>query len=149
MTVRTSAGTTLNVLSTLPATYDSTGFAALSWAVGNLVGEITDMGQIGGRDYNVVNHLPMGSRRQQKLKGSYNSGTMQLKMGRDALDAGQITLRAALASDNDYSFRVLLQDGSNAYFTGKVSKLDTDIGNADQITCLTVTIEINSDIVEA
>jgi hypothetical protein len=149
MAVRTSAGTTLNTLAALPATYDSTGFNALSWGTGNLVGEVTDMGEIGGREYNVITHLPMGSRRASKLKGSYNSGQMQIQLGRDAVDAGQILLRAALVSDNDYSFRVVLQDNTKVYFTGKVTALKTNIGNADQVTGLTVTVEINSDIVEA
>jgi hypothetical protein len=150
MAVKTSAQSTLDVSASLPASpYGSTQYAAVAWSATTLVGEITDMGEVGGKTFNVTNHSPMGSARVQKLKGTYNPGTMTLQMGRDAADAGQILLRAANDSYANYAFRVTLQGGNKLYFMGKVTDLKTNIGNADQVTGLTVTIEIDSDVVEA
>ena len=54
----TSAGTKLYVSASLPATYNSAGFGALTWTE---VGEITDFGEW-GKEYTVVNHNPVGTR---------------------------------------------------------------------------------------
>ena len=44
MTVRTSAGTTLKVSASTPATFDATGYNALTMTV---VGEVSDLGEFG------------------------------------------------------------------------------------------------------
>lgn len=144
MGVMTSAGSTLGISTTLPASYDSTGFNALTFTG---VGEITDLGEF-GKEFNLVNHNPLGNRQTKKFKGSYNNGSLQLQMGRDASDAGQTAMRTALASDNSYSFKVTLQDGTKLFFTGKVMSYRTSIGSVDQITGATTTVEIDGDIVE-
>ncbi len=41
---QTVAGTTIGISASLPATYDSTGFAALSYTT---IGEVTDIGSLG------------------------------------------------------------------------------------------------------
>lgn len=144
MSVMTTAGSTFGLSASLPATYDATGFNALTYTT---VGEITDLGEV-GREYNTVTHSPIGNRRTQKIKGSYNAGSMALQMGRDYTDAGQTMLQAALNSDNAYSIRVVLQSGKKLYFTGLVSSYKTSMGGVDQITGLNVNIEVVSDIVE-
>jgi hypothetical protein len=145
MAIQTSAGSTVAIAVTLPGTYDATGFNALTWKV---VGEITDIGEF-GKEFNLVNHNPIGTRQIKKLKGSFNNGSLQLQMARDAAGASnQIELRNALASDNSYSFRVTLQDGTKIYFTGKVMSFKTNVGGVDQITGATCAVELDSDIVE-
>ena len=71
MTVRTSAGTTLKVSASAPATFDKAGYSALTFTA---VGEITDLGEF-GREYALVTHNPVGTRGTQKFKGSFNEGT--------------------------------------------------------------------------
>lgn len=145
MTVHTSAGSTLEIASGLPATYDATGFAAITgWKV---VGEITDLGEF-GKEFSTVKHNPLGSRKTQKRKGSYDNGSLQLKMGRDVADLGQAAMIAARDSDNSYAFRVTLQDGTKAYFTGQVMSYKTSVGSVDQITGASTNVEIDSDVVE-
>jgi hypothetical protein len=144
MAVMTSAGSTLSIATGSPVTNDSTGFAALTYVV---VGEVTDIGEV-GREYALVTHMPVGSRSVQKFKGSYNNGTMQIQMGRDSSNAGQVAMKAALISDADYSFKVTLQDLSKIHFVGKVTSFKTSVGSVDQITGANCTIEINGDIVE-
>lgn len=145
MAVMTSAGSTLGISASLPATYDAAGFNALTYTS---IGEITDLGEFGA-EYNLVTYTALGQRRTQKLKGSYNNGALQLQMGRDTTDAGQTALRNALSSDNSYSFRVTLQNGTRLQFTGKVMSYKTSVGSVDQITGASTAIEIDSVIIES
>lgn len=140
----TSAGTTLAVVASAPATYDQAGFEALTFVD---VGEITDMGEF-GRQYNLVTHNPLGDRRTVKRKGSYNDGSLPLQIARVPSDAGQAILLAGLASDDSVSCEVTLQDGTKQYFTAQVMSYTTGIGSVDSITSASCTLEIDNDIIE-
>lgn len=146
MAVQTSAGTTLGISTGVPTTYNTAGFAAK--APFSAVGEITDMGEF-GTEYSAVNHVSLATRQVRKFKGSFDNGALTLQLGRDILDAGQIALRAALLSDASFSFKVTYQDGTINYFTAKVMSYKTSVGSVDQITGATVTLDIDSLIVEA
>lgn len=145
MTVRTSAGTTLRVTSSAPATFDSSGYNALFSAspAPALVGEITDLGEF-GREYALVTHNPVGTRGTQKFKGSFNEGTMSLSLGLDTDDAGQIIMKAASVSDNNYSFMVTTQNGDKYYFQAKVMSFKVGVGSVDSITTATTTLELTT-----
>lgn len=140
----TSAGTTLSITAAAPATYDGTGFAALTWTE---IGEVSDMGEF-GRQYNLVTFNRLGDRRTVKRKGSFNDGTIACQMARVPTDAGQAILVAAVDSDSSYSVRVVLQDGTVFYTTAQVMSYTTNIGSVDQITSATVNLEIDNDIIE-
>jgi hypothetical protein len=142
----TSAGTTIAISASLPATYDAAGFGAVGMTY-TTIGEITDAGEF-GKEYNLVTHNPLADRKTYKRKGSYNNGSMTLQMGRVPDDAGQVLLLAAQDSDDSYSFKITLQDGTVNYFTGQVMSYRTSIGSVDQITSASVTVEVDSDIVE-
>ena len=120
--VFTSAGTTLGLVADAPATEDEAGYSALTFVS---VGEITDLGEF-GREYSEVTHNPLGERRTQKLKGSFNDGSITLQMGRVPSDAGQALIQTALDDDADYSFEVTLQDGTVQYFQAKVMSYTTN-----------------------
>jgi hypothetical protein len=140
----TSAGTKLSVSAALPATFDVTGYAALTWKE---VGEIVDMGEF-GKEYSQVTHNPLGSRQTIKRKGSYNEGSLALKMARVPSDDGQAILVAAVDSDDSVSVKVELQDGTIMYTTAQVMGYKTGVGSADQITSATCALEIDRPIVE-
>ena len=144
MTVMTTAGSQFKLTAAAPATYDATGFNALTMT---LVGEVTDLGEV-GREYNVVNHNPISDRRTKKIKGSYNAGSIALQFGRDFADAGQQLLFAAVASDAEYSMVIILQNGKKLYFTGLVTSFKTSVGSVDQITAGTCQIELQGDVLE-
>jgi hypothetical protein len=144
MAAQTSAGTTIEISASNPATYNAAGFGALSYSA---VGEIVDAGEY-GRTYNLVTHNPLDSRKTVKKKGSYNDGTMTLQVARDPSDAGQAILVTALDSDSDHSFKVTLQDGTIQYFAAQVLSYTTGVGSADQITNATIQIELTDAIVE-
>lgn len=145
MAVRTSAGTTLRVSSAQPATFNVAGYNTLFTAspVPALVGEITDLGEF-GRDYALVTHNPVGTRGTQKFKASFNEGTMALQLGLDTDDAGQIIMKAASMSDNDYSFMVTTQNGDRYFFQAKVLNWKVSVGSVDSITSATTNLELTT-----
>lgn len=140
----TSAGTTIGITSDSPSTYDDSGFENLNF---DLIGEVTDLGEF-GREYSLVTHNPLGDRRTVKRKGSYNDGTVAMTVARVPGDSGQTVLQEALDSDENYSFNVTLQDGTELYFEAQVMSYTTNVGSVDQITTASVSLEITNDIVE-
>lgn len=145
MAVQTVAGASLALSATIPATFDASGYAAVFSASPGpaVIGQITDAGQH-GRVYNVVTHNPIGSRGTQKFKGSFNEGQKVLTVGIDDDDAGQTLAIAALDSDNDYSFKVLYQDGSIDYFQAKVIGFQKSMTGVDTMLTATLTLEITT-----
>lgn len=141
MTAYTSAGSTLGISATLAATFDASGFGALTHT---LIGEITDIGGDIGRIYNLVTHNPLASRATVKKKGSYNSGSMTIQLALDSDDAGQVIANAALLSDNNYSFKLTTQNGDVYYFEALVMGFPVNVGGVDTITNATLTLEITA-----
>lgn len=143
--VITSAGTTISISSApIGVTYDDAAFTALTWTE---IGEVSDLGEF-GREYNVIKFNPLKTRRTIKRKGSYDDGTVQVQLGKVKTDAGQLLLATALNSDLSYPIKIVLQDGTIFYFTAQVSSATTNVGNVDQITAMTVKLEIDNDIIE-
>lgn len=141
MTVRTSAGTTIGLSASQPATFNATGYDALTFTQ---IGELTDGGEF-GREYALVTHNPLGSRGTVKKKGSFNEGTMTLQLGLDTDDAGQILAKTASLSDADYSFKVTLQNGDIFYFQAQVMSFKVSVGGVDQITSATIALELTTN----
>lgn len=140
--VETVAGTLLSISAAQPSTYDVAGYGALSFTN---VAEITDGGEH-GREYALVTHMPIASRGVQKFKGSFNEGSKTLQLALDEDDAGQVILKAAVSSDNDYSFKVLYQGGAIDYFQAKVMSLKKAASSVDSIRSATVTLEITTNV---
>lgn len=140
----TSAGTTLGVSATAPATYDQAGFELLTFTE---VGEITDLGEY-GRQYNLVTHNPLGDRRTVKRKGSYNDGALSMQLARVPDDTGQVILINALDTDDSIACEITLQNGDIQYFTAQVMSYTTGVGSVDQITNAACNLEIDNDIIE-
>lgn len=141
MTTRTSAGSTFRISASAPATFDATGYNALSMTT---VGEVTNYGEF-GRQYNLVTHNPVNTRGTVKKKGSFNEGSITLQLGLDTDDAGQILCKAASLSDNDYSFLVTTQNGDKYYFQAQVMGWKVNVGTVDQITGASVTLELTTN----
>lgn len=140
MTVRTTAGTTLRVSAGVPASFDVTGYAALTYTA---VGEITNYGEF-GRVYALVTHNPVASRGTVKKKGSFNEGQMALQIGLDTVDAGQVLMKAASLSDNNYAFEVTTQNGDIYYFQAQCMTWKVTLGGVDTITSAAATLELTT-----
>jgi hypothetical protein len=144
MAVFTTAGTTLFIKAGQPSTFDSTGYDTLFSSGASAVGEITDLGEF-GREYALVTHSPIGSRGVNKFKGSFNQGQMQLSLGLDTDNAGQILMKTASLSDSDYSFRITMQGGDIYYFQAKVMTWKVNAGSVDSITTATSSLELTAN----
>ena len=141
MTVSTNAGNKFYVSTTAtpPATYDATGYAALTYAE---VGEITDLGTLSA-EYAITEHNPIGDRNLQKMKGTRDNGSQDLTLGFDYVDAGQIVMQAANDSDSNYHFKIQMKSGDIIYYSGLVTKFDIVFGGADDVVGAETSIAIN------
>lgn len=141
MTVRTSAGSTIAISAASPATFDAAGYGALAFSA---IGEVTDLGEF-GREFALVTHNPIATRGTVKKKGSFNEGSIDLKLGLDNDDAGQIIATAASQSDADYSIKVELQSGDVYYMQAQVMSFKVGVGSVDTITNGSIKLELTTN----
>jgi hypothetical protein len=111
----------LSASAAAPATYDAAGYAALSWTE---VGEATEIPEYGA-EHSTNTHTPLKTGIVNKYHGELNYGSISVPMAYDEVDAGQIILKAAIASKNEISFRETRSDGSIVYSSGKVMSFKT------------------------
>lgn len=140
MAVDTSAGTLLHVTTAPPATFTTVGYAALIWTP---VGEAVDLGDF-GRKFALIKHNPVATRGTQKFKGSFDEGSIALKLALDNYDAGQLIMIAATLTDLKYSFKITLPTGFIYYFQAMV--MDFVIGGltVDSVTAASVSLELTT-----
>jgi len=145
--VFSSVGTEVYVDDAAPATYDQAGFEALTWA---LCGELSDLPTFGA-EAALATHTPLATGIVAKRRGSLNYGSVTLTMAASATDAGQAILQTlgegAAGSDATVSVKVALVGGEVQYFTAQVMSYRTNVSNADSITMVEVTLEIDNSIV--
>ena len=143
---QTRALSSFHISATLPAaTEDQTAWEAVTgWAA---IGEITTSSGHGDT-FAEVTHSPMSSRRVEKLKGTVDAGTETFTFADFVTDAGQILAKTASASDSDYSFKEVWQDGTVEYFYGKVMSFAGVGGDNNTIRARTMDVGINSAILE-
>lgn len=140
MAVGTVAGTKIGISAAQPATFDATGYPALTFTN---IGEITDGGSH-GRTYAEVTHNPIDTRATQKFKGSFNNGNKTVQLAIDDDDAGQTLAKAALLSDDDHSFEVKYPDGAKDYFQAKVMSFEKAATSVDSMRTATMTLALTS-----
>lgn len=115
------------------------------------VGKVANMGEL-GRVYALITFDDLSERNTLKFKGQRNDGQMTLEIGHAANDAGQQALIDALDDDNDYNFRVRLNDdsgisgatGTTKYFKAKVMSYPIIIGAANNVVMSRVVLELKS-----
>lgn len=140
MATQSTAGTTLGLTASAPATYNIAGFAALTYTN---ISEIKNLGEF-GKTFNVITSSVLARRGDRKKKGSFNAGQLSFSVELDNNDAGQAALQTALDSDDDYSLVVTLQNGDRYYLRALVVKFAPNIaGNSEMVTA-SVTCELQS-----
>lgn len=140
MSSHTAAGATLKLSAGVPATFDGTGYAALTYTT---VGEVIDLGEF-GRKYNVVKNNPVATRGTVKHKGSFDEGTMAVKLNLDTDDTGQQLAKTALNSDNNYAVLITDQNGDKYYFQAIVTGFVVGIGSVDNTVSASMDLEITT-----
>ncbi len=126
----TVAGSVVSVAVGVPATNNAAGFAALTWVV---VGEITDIPSVVGRDYSTVTHSPIASAQEIEKKGSYKLPTAEFKCAWDKDDAGQIIIEAASKSYAIYSIKVHNQNSTDDFLTAQVKSFMKQNGTSNNV----------------
>lgn len=124
---------------------------AKSWTE---VGFTENLGTVGDTSESITFDA-IGRGRRMKLKGVRDAGTMEVVCGLDYSDAGQVALRAAEATPNDYAFKVEFNDapaGSGAtpslrYFVGQVLSASETLDSANNVVKLNASIAVNSNVV--
>ncbi len=115
------------------------------------VGTIENMGEF-GRLFETVTFNSISSGRTLKLKGPYNDGQMQLGLGADLSDAGQILFNTygQAADQNTYPIQIQLvgSDPSWAfvYFGAKIMSFRFNLGQANSVIRATVQAEVNTTV---
>ena len=146
--ITSSVGTAVSVSTTAPATYDSAGFAALTWS---LCGELAELPAFGA-EAALATHTPLKTGIVAKRRGSLNYGSVALTMAVSDEDTGQTVLQdaaeAAAGTDAQVSVKVVLVNGEVQYFTAQVMSYKVNVGNADAITMAEVTLEIDNSVVK-
>lgn len=145
MAIQTAAGATLHIG---PANAEATEVADYEALTYTKVGKIEDLGEFGDTA-GTTTFTGLEDRRVRKFKTTFDAGTMQLTLGRDPEDEGQIAMKAALKVDSDYAFKIQFSDGGVAYLRGMVSAFTTQVGNAENVVRAAATIEVNSEVLEA
>ncbi|WP_157057550.1 hypothetical protein [Loktanella sp. 3ANDIMAR09] len=134
MAITEGIGGFLSASAAAPATYDSTGYAALTWSDVTQASEIPEFGP----EHSPVTFTPLKTGIVDKFHGELNYGSFTVPGALDADDAGQGILKAALASKDEISFRETRSDGSIRYFSGKVMSFRTgqSVGSVVPFSCM-------------
>jgi hypothetical protein len=140
----TSDGSKVYLSTAAPVALTTSDFGALSFTE---IKEVTNIGTIGATRA-VVTHTTLSDGIAHKRTGSTNYGAMSLGMARVVADPGQALLKAAVGSNENYSFKIAMQDGTFLYFQGQVMAYPVTVGGVDAVVSSEVTSEIDTPIVE-
>lgn len=138
MTVHTSAGTVLGISAAAPATYDALGYAALTFTT---AGEVSDLGDIPSRVYELVTWNPIAERGQRKSKGGYNLGSQTITVGIDPDDAGQTLIDTLTNSDDPASIKIGHPQLGTIYARALVMGGPKNYGDVNTIATRQITLE--------
>lgn len=115
------------------------------------IGLVENGGEFGDESSSVTG-AALGDGRIRKAKGARDAGTLALVCFHDPTDTGQAAVEAAEQTNNNYAFKVVLNDGpagysdSIAYFRGLVMSRRHQVQTNDNIQRKTYNIGINSEI---
>ncbi|MFG1201737.1 hypothetical protein V5F29_05015 [Xanthobacter aminoxidans] len=132
--------------------FDADDFTSQVWT------EITPVESLGalGDTNEVATFNAIGLGRTLKRKGVANAGSMEVVMGADYADAGQLALRAAAKAKGSYAFKLEFNDkpaagaspkNSTRMFTALVMSASEQLDDANGVLKLNSTLEINSNVV--
>ena len=142
--VNTSAGSKL-FIGTTAADASSDTYAEIS--------EVTSISGF-GRSYDEIRHSALGDRNVRKFKGQRDDGNITVEMALDADDTAQASCQTALDKDQDYNFKVTLNDDDDAggtptlyTFKAKVMSFVTNVGGPNNVVTATMVLGIKSNTI--
>lgn len=152
MPVNTGAGTRIYIGPRLTGALPKVTADAITLLSGLTYVEVGEVESIGdyGDTINDVTFSGLASGRATHLKGLADAGSVEVSIGFDAGDAGQLALVTAFLdrSRYDYPVKVVYVDGETDYFAVKVmSNKKTGI-TVEGVLKRSVTLGVNSEIYE-
>lgn len=136
--------------------FNGTDFTASDFTSGSPswteIGGTTNLGGTGDTAQ-LITSQQVGSGRDRKLKGTRNAGSMQVVADLDYADPGQIALIAAEKEKESFAFKLVFNDApaggtpSVRYFVAFVMSAAEQFNEANSVTQLNATLEIDSNIV--
>lgn len=116
------------------------------------IGEVVNLGSI-GRTYKKIEAPAIGQRGIRKFKGTYDDGTLTVKLNRDSADTGQAAAITARDNDNDYNMRIVLNDAqvngltnnTTIVFKAKIMSYTLDAGGVDDVVGSTLVVEVKAN----
>lgn len=111
MGLQQSVGAAIAVSATLPTTFDSTGFAALTYTKLGKLNGYPDLD--GTRDIATFDNLETGE--EEKFGDVFRAGNSTFNVGLDPVDAGQIIVEAAKDANTKLAMEFTLKDGTIYY----------------------------------
>lgn len=115
------------------------------------IGLVENGGEFGD-EASAVTGAALGDGRIRKAKGARDAGTLALVCFHDPTDTGQLAVDAAEQTNDNYAFKVVLNDGpagysdSISYFRGLVMSRRLQVNTNDNILRRLYNIGINSEI---
>ncbi len=127
---------------------------SLSEAIFVPVGGVEDLGEFGD-EFEISTFTALGDGRVRKFKGSADGGTLELVVGRDPQDIGQMALCAAAKEKARYAIKVELDDKATTlgepttfYFAAIVGSAKNSVGTANDVIKSSFPLHIDSAIYE-
>lgn len=146
-------GTTTGAVATAAASTDAAILTAYEADTYVEVKEVSDLGEFGD-EAEEIKFSSISDARVRKLKGTRDAGTMEISVGRDAADPGQVAMRVAKNDDYNRNYKIVLNDApvggtpTTFFFRGLITKARTKTGEANNVVIETFSVGINSAIVE-
>lgn len=118
------------------------------------IGLVEDLGELGD-EASAVTGAAIGDGRIRKAKGARDAGMLAVVCFHDPIDAGQLAVIAAEATNNNYGFKIILPDSPSGaysdtiqYFRGLVMSKRLRLGTNDNIMRRMFNIGVNSEVFE-
>lgn len=138
-----SAGATVALSAGLPA--DPSDVADYEGLTFTNVAEIQSVGEF-LRNYVLIPYNSLSDRQTKNKKGSYTEGAPAVAILYAPGNAGQALALTALKSDDDYSFRITLNDGTTFYSSGLLTGFPISLPGVDEMVAGTMNMTFNSEV---
>lgn len=138
----TFGGASVSLSATLPTTYNQAGFENIA-IIYTEVGDLATVPQMTGINVNDVSFNIVNSNDTHHRKGTRDRPEKTFDIYVNDSDAGQALLDAAAASDNQYTMKVVYNNGEIHYATILLYTKDGDGGGNDDIRQQTITFRID------
>lgn len=139
----TAATTQVSFSAGIAASYDQTGYEALTWTAST---EITSVGEH-GRENEIVTFNLLHDNSTNKRVGTSNEGSQTFEAVFDSGSAAQGILETAEAAGDKVSVKIAYSDGDVSYYEGIVTSLKRASGGSSDIIKLNISLEIEGGTV--